>query len=172
MVSCRDMCHIVRNANQWAEDMSEDAAFVTELRLALQHVGRRIRRRMGAELSPAKYSVLSAVSRHPGATLGMIGRLEQLGKSAITRLSAELESLELIARTPDPSDGRGTCVRITAKGSRMLAKANAHMDGYLRLQLSGLDAQDVKILDAAVPVLRRLLDARVPTVGSESTDGE
>ena len=156
----------------YARTMNEQAPLVTELRLALQHVGRRIRRRMGLELSPAKYSVLSAISRHPGATLGTIGRLEQLGKSAITRLSAELEALELIVRTPDPSDGRGTCVRITPKGSRLLAKANAHMDGYLRVQLSALNDEDVRILSAAVPVLRRLLDVRVQVAEPEAPDGE
>jgi DNA-binding MarR family transcriptional regulator len=144
-----------------------DEAFVAELRLTLQHIGRRIRRRAGIELPPAKYSALSAISRNPEVSLGTLGRLEQLGKSTITRLTADLDKLGLVLRTPAPTDGRSTCVRITPKGSQLLHTADARVDAYLRIQLSALNLEDVATLSAAVPVLRKLLDARVPTESLE-----
>ena len=83
----------------------------------------------------------------------------------MTQILDRLERAGLVVRAPDPDDRRKVMVALTPQG---LATADAANDVYKRERerlLSGLSAEEVEQLDAA---LRRLLavlneDARTPT---------
>lgn len=134
-----------------------DLAFVAELRLVLHRLGRRIRQRADAGLTPSRMSALSTIARHGPLRLGDLGAREGVGKSSITRIVARLEQDGHIDRIDDPNDGRGALVTITPAGRDLLGAANARAEAYLARQVAALPPGDRDALTAALPVLQRLL---------------
>jgi DNA-binding MarR family transcriptional regulator len=102
-------------------------------------------------------SALTTVERHGELRLGELTRLEQIGKSTMTRLVAKLEDEGYIERRVDPNDGRGFLVSLTDHGASVLRTAAARQHAYLARQLDALDVTDREVLVAAAPVLERLL---------------
>jgi len=76
----------------------------------------------------------------------------------MTGLVSRLQSAGLVIRRPDPSDGRAVLVELTSAGLSLIedrrARRTVAMDGLLDL----LDLGDRARLDAAIPVLQRLID--------------
>lgn len=65
---------------------------------------------------------------------------------AVTNRLERLESAGLITRAPDPRDGRGRRVRLTARGRELVdAAATPHLDNERR-RLRGLSTQEQRTL--------------------------
>lgn len=137
-------------------EVSDAAAF----RHAIHRLSRRLRKRAEFGLTPSQVSVLMTIDRHRQLRLGELGRLEQIGKSSVTRVVATLEGAGYIDRQVDPEDRRSFLVQITPHGHQVLDAALARQDDYLRRQLDGLDAADREHLSATIPVIERLLDLK------------
>jgi DNA-binding MarR family transcriptional regulator len=72
-----------------------------------------------------------------------------LSSGGVTKTVDRLESAGLVRRTPDPSDGRGVLVELTARGRKMAAKIfDAGLEKYAR-----------KIGLLTVPERRRLVES-------------
>ena len=99
----------------------------------------------------------SDVERHGELRLGELTRLEQIGKSTMTRLVAKLVLAGYIEQRVDPTDGRGFLVSLTDHGAAVLRTAASRQHAYLARQLDALDATDREVLLAAAPVLEKLL---------------
>jgi DNA-binding MarR family transcriptional regulator len=71
------------------------------------------------DLSPADYSVLAALRRagppYQQTPSKLYSRLQR-SSGGMTKILHRLEERALIERAPDPSDGRGSVVSLTAKG--------------------------------------------------------
>jgi DNA-binding MarR family transcriptional regulator len=71
----------------------------------------------------------------------------------------DLEALGLIARSPDPSDGRRVLVELTESGTEILEEDRRKREGWLaRAITEGLSAEEQEVLQRAVALLRRLAD--------------
>jgi len=67
-------------------------------------------------------------------------------KATISRQTAHLESLGLISREPDPTDGRAQILTATEKGRRRVLAARRRNQQRLRRGLGEWDAADVRQL--------------------------
>ena len=135
-------------------------AQVAALRLSFMRFARRIRRHGGAGLTPSQLSVLSTLERHGAMPLGRLAEKEQISKSTMTRMAANLEALGLVERRQDSADGRVFELELTESGRTLLAESSRRADEYLDRQIAALDPEDREILFACIPVLQRLLEVK------------
>ena len=102
---------------------------------------------------PANYKVLSIIARRGPITLSRLTEHFGVDKSLLSRAVRELESLEFIARTPDPEDRRSQLLTATAFGLERLDAARRSEENRLVGALSGWDVTDVERLAALLHAL-------------------
>lgn len=134
-----------------------EAELATRLRLAVGRLARRLRREGGEGLSPSLLSALVTIDVHGPLTLGALAAHEAVTPPSVTRLVAELERQGLVRRERHPDDRRAARLSLTADGRRALARVRSRKTAYLARRLSELDKVDLAALQAALPVLERLL---------------
>jgi DNA-binding MarR family transcriptional regulator len=142
--------------------VAADAARTADrLHSAAIHLLRRLRREDDASgLTAPRLSALSVVVFRGPLTLGALADAEQVRPPTMTRLVAALEAEGLVAREPDPRDGRGTLVRATAAGQRLLDEGRTRRTSALATQLAALAADELATLEQAADILDRLADGR------------
>src|SRR5437764_13058399 len=135
------------------------AGLASTLRLSVTRLSRKLRREgAGAEISPTLVSALATVDRHGSMTAGELATHEQVQKPTVTRIVADLLEHDLIARTPDPLDGRISWLRTTAEGRRLLHRIRRQRDDYLAARLKRLSPQELEALERAAGLLERLTE--------------
>jgi DNA-binding MarR family transcriptional regulator len=107
----------------------------------------------GNGLTRAESSLLGAVAERP-RRITELARLVGLTQPRITTLVQALEERGLVARAPDPGDGRAVLVEITGEGGALLAERRERIADALAER--GLDAGEVV---AGAAALRVVLDA-------------
>jgi DNA-binding MarR family transcriptional regulator len=93
-------------------------------------------------------------------TLGDLATAEQVRPPTITRIIAALEQAGLVAREPDPADGRAVLIRATPAGKQLLEEGRARRTTALARQLATLAPGELATLQQAVEILDRLLQGR------------
>ena len=83
---------------------------------------------------------------------------ERVRKPSITRVVAYLESEGLVEREPHPTDGRQVIMVVTKAGAARLQQDRRQIDAWYADRLSALSAEELKVLEAAAPVLERLAE--------------
>lgn len=134
-----------------------EASDVAALSQSIHRLSRRLRKRAQLPLTASLLSALTTVHNHGQLRLGELARLEQIGKSTMTRLVSKLEEAGYISRWVDPNDGRGYLVDLTDHGSTVLQAAASRQHEYLARQLGALDESDRQALVTAIPTLEKLL---------------
>ncbi len=132
------------------------------LRVALVRTSRRLRQHADTGLSPSLTAALILISRRGPLTPSELADAEGVKRPTATRFIACLEHADLVARDPDPDDGRSYRVRITPRGVGLLASAAGRKNAYLARGLQNLGADDLATLDRAAGLLERLLEADRP----------
>lgn len=117
--------------------------------------------RVSPGLLPGAYKVFTTIARHETVTQATLADLLLLDKGQLSRTVRELEALGLIARTPDPADGRSSLLSPTEYGLERLAAARAPQEGVL---VRALESWDVSDIDS----LRRLLQALIAGIRPDS----
>lgn len=79
-------------------------------------------------LSEADYEVLSTLSEQPDHTSTLHAQAAKMGwsRSRLSRHTSRMEARGLLQRAPDPSDGRGCLLQLTADGLAVLEDAAPH----------------------------------------------
>ena len=109
------------------------------------------------ELSSPEISVLSRLDRNGPGTTAALARWEQITPQAVGATVAVLEARELIARAPDPEDGRRSILTITPAGERALrAGRNALTDLMTGALSRGFTPGEIEQLRVAAPLIERL----------------
>ncbi len=134
-----------------------DAPEVAALAQAVHRLSRRLRKRADLHLTASQTSALTTVERHGELRLGELARLEQIGKSTMTRLVTKLEDAGYLHRWTDPTDGRVSLVTVTDHGKTVLREARSRQQAYLLRQFQALDDVDRNALLASVPAIEKLL---------------
>ncbi len=106
-----------------ATDPSPTSASALQLALDLRVAFGRLRRRLrematGVELTPSQASVLARLGKDEASTASALAVVEGVRPQSMAATLAALEQLGLIARTPDPADGRRQIVELTDAGRR------------------------------------------------------
>lgn len=110
-------------------------------------------------LTTQRWAVLGALTRRgveDGMSIGDLARYLMVSRQSLSGIVRRLEADDLIESLPDPSDGRGRLVRLTAIGrERWHDAALPRIDDYYEQATSGLSIED---LSHALHYLVRLLD--------------
>ena len=110
-------------------------------------------------LTPADFSVLAALRRvgppYQASPSGLYSVLQR-SSGGMTKMLKRLESLSLVRRTPDPSDGRGSLVSLTDAGRRVqdeafrtiLAETQALFGSFAKGRIKEIDGVLAALLTA------------------------
>lgn len=151
-----------RILTQWRQarpdlDPAPMAVFGRLIRLCA-HLEREVQRELSAQgLAPGEFDVLATLrrsAREDGLSPNDLLAEMMITSGTMTHRLDRLERAGRIERRPDPADGRGVRVVLTAAGRALVDRAvPAHLANQRRL-LDGLDATD---RDALSALLKRWL---------------
>lgn len=130
----------------------------SRLRMVVARLSRRLRQEANEGATPSQLAALATVDRHGPITLGDLATHERVRPPTMTRIVAGLEELAMLRRETDPSDRRVARVTITAEGSELLVRSRNRKDEFLATMLDNLGADDRAVVEAAVPILERLIE--------------
>ena len=135
-----------------------DAELASRLRLGVARLARRLRQEATSGLTPSQLSALASTERHGPLPLSELADVERVARPTVTRIAKVLEAEGLVARAPDPTDGRVWLLRATDEGRALLRENRRRRDAWLAVRLRSLDADDRARLAAAVDVLDAVVE--------------
>lgn len=130
----------------------------SELRALIGRLSRRLRQiSVSGELTLSQASVLSLLEREGPATPGTLAAKEHISPQSMGSIVISLETLGLVSRTPDPTDGRCLVVSLTQAGVQVVQGARQQRQERLARALAEhFTAEEQQMLIAALPLLERL----------------
>ena len=108
------------------------------------------------QLSLTGVATLATLERKGAQRISELAGLQGVAQPSMTVLVGSLEQASLVARRPDPSDGRAVLVSLTAHGQEFLDARRRAGAERLSALVGKLPAADLEALAAAVPALLRL----------------
>lgn len=128
-----------------------------ELRGALSLLYRRIKQaKVEGGISLPESSALSRLDRDGPMTAAQLARMEQVSPQSIGVTLRPLETSGLIARAPDPGDGRRVILSVTDAGRELLLGKRAVRTEQLACALRTLTPTERAQLLAVIPLLEQL----------------
>ncbi len=136
-------------------DLREVAA---ALQMSIGLLRRRLRQvRPEGELTLPEVAALARLDRSGPATASALARLEQISPQSMGATLAGLEARGLVARSPDPDDGRRIVLSVTGAGQQVLRdKRSARTEQLAQALSAGFTPAELAQLRAAAPLLERL----------------
>lgn len=130
------------------------------LLVAIGLVRRRLQQNQPAgDLTLPQRAALSRIGRGGPTTAAALARLEQISPQSMSATLAELEARGLIARRPDPDDGRRLVLSTTAAGEKALRQRRTARTRQLAAALSAeFSEEELAQLAVAAPLLERLAE--------------
>ena len=116
-------------------------------------------------LSVREYDVLYTLSRaHEGrCRLGELSEEVYLPQPSLSRLVDRLAGRRLLAREPDPHDGRGVVVVLTAAGADLRREVGGRHAVSIARELSGLSREELSELSR---LCAKVLTGQAPGAGA------
>ena len=151
-----------------ARDADTDTELAGHLRVVVARLARILRQQDQSGLAPTLLAALTTVGRAGPLTFGELAAHEQVAAPTITKAVQKLEARGLVARRPDPDDGRVCRVALTAAGRRHLDQARRRRTAWLATRLSELEDDDIRRLADALDVLEALTSAEAPAAESKA----
>jgi DNA-binding MarR family transcriptional regulator len=138
-------------------DVVDTTLLASDLRVVLGQLVRRLRAEHRFSLSQG--AVLGRLDREGTSSIGELAVAERVRPQSMAQTVADLESDGLIARRPDPGDGRRTLVDLTERGALILQEDRRQREGWLAEAISNdLSRREQGLLAQALPLLRRLAE--------------
>jgi DNA-binding MarR family transcriptional regulator len=156
--------HVIEQWRRERPDLDPSAKAVTG---RVVRAGDLIRRRMSEALAPlgvrdGDYGLLSAL-RRAGDPFELspteLRRHLLITSGGLTLQIERMERSDLVARRPNPDDGRGTLVRLTPHGRDVVDQAMARHADLEHELMAGLSAEEADTLAGLLRKLLRDLDA-------------
>ncbi len=130
------------------------------LRASIGPLVRRLRQvQTEGDLTLSESSALARLERAGPATSAALARVEQISPQSMGATLAALEARGLLARAPDPADGRRILLSVTTAGRRLVgSRRTAKVEAVARTLAAEFDAPELALLAAAAPLLQRLAE--------------
>jgi DNA-binding MarR family transcriptional regulator len=137
---------------------SGPARIATDLRACLGPLVRRLRQvKPDDELTLSQTSVLVRLDREGPATASELAAAEGIRAQSVCTIVNALQDRGLVARDPDPSDGRRVLVSVTATGTEGLHGARRERARRLTAAIAEeLTPAEQHSLATAIPLLERI----------------
>jgi DNA-binding MarR family transcriptional regulator len=134
--------------------------YSTQVLFAIRALAQRVNDRATEWLAPlgltaTKFNYLAVLyaQRSTGLTLNEISELVHTANASVTSMINSLERESLVKRTPHPSDGRSSVVRLTARCRKLFERAFRHHHENIERTLAGIPVAERRaILDGLVRV--------------------
>jgi DNA-binding MarR family transcriptional regulator len=144
------------------DDRSEAIrALERELSATVRRIKRAIATRakmVHPDLAAASWSMLAALRDDgPQRSADLADRFS-IDKGAVSRQVGTLEALGLVAREPDPDDGRAQLLRITKEGARRVDDVDARRRQWYQGRLSEWGADEIGQLAKILGAYNQALD--------------
>lgn len=109
-----------------------------------------------SELAQAEYDVLLTVTRSPGMTARLrdITANMLISQPSVSRLVDRMVTRGLVAKCPDPDDGRGALIRATEAGARAFRSLATVHGRSIAARMSRLDDDELRELRDLAEKLR------------------
>ena len=142
------------------QPLSRKRSLVLKLTVIARQLWQRFDQRVEREgVTRAKWSLIAAVARNPGATQRAIAAMLEVREVTAGQMIDRLCADGYLERRENPKDRRAYCVYLTAVSQPVLQKmgevARIHEDEAF----AGLDDEDLSRLDALLDVMARNLAA-------------
>jgi DNA-binding MarR family transcriptional regulator len=134
----RELAVLLRRARAWNRDVATE---------------------VHPDLQPTAYALLSRVDELGSVRASDLGAYFGIDKGAISRQVALLERVGLVARAPDPRDGRAQPLVVTEEGRNRLAHARNGRRALVREQLDQWPPDEVATLARLLGRFNRQMDA-------------
>ncbi|WP_321924973.1 MarR family winged helix-turn-helix transcriptional regulator [Burkholderia sp. BCC1998] len=132
-------------------------AVAADLTLAVGQLIRRLRAEIESEgLGMSQTSALARLERQGPMTTADLARAEAMKPQSMKAILASLEEDGLVEREPHPTDGRQILFLLTAAGLAARRKRDTAKHKWLGAAIEKLDAEDLRTLAAAIPLIRRI----------------
>ncbi|WP_292833962.1 MarR family transcriptional regulator [Microbacterium sp.] len=109
--------------------------------------------RISPDMLPGAYKLFTTIVRQDSVTSSALAELMMMDKGQISRTVRELEDLGLIARTPDPRDGRSSLLSATPEGLERLAAARVPNERGLEESIAAWGIDDIHRLSELLHAL-------------------
>jgi len=139
-------------------DEANSARVASELRLVLGQLVRRLRAEHRFPIMQG--TVLGRLDREGAQSVSDLAAKERVRHQSMTQTVTDLEADGFVERRPDPVDRRRVLVSLTKAGRRALEEDRRQRVGWLAGAIDErLSARELRVVDEAVELLRRLADA-------------
>jgi DNA-binding MarR family transcriptional regulator len=130
------------------------------LRPVLLRISRELRREIHSlGVTGGQVSLLIQIKRSPGITASALAERERISAPGMSGHIARLEAANLIERTR-ATDRRRIGLTLTEAGDRVLTNVRKRRTAWLAEHLKGLTEEERDAIEAALPALEKLLEAR------------
>ncbi|MFL5869049.1 MAG: MarR family winged helix-turn-helix transcriptional regulator [Thermoleophilaceae bacterium] len=137
---------------------TDSALVASELRAVLGQLVRRLRAEHRFPLSQG--AVLGRLDREGPQSVSDLAVAERVRPQSMAQTVGDLEGDGLVARRPDPDDGRRALVELTAEGTEALHADRRRREGWLARAIEeDLSPEEQRLLRDAVPLLRQLAES-------------
>jgi DNA-binding MarR family transcriptional regulator len=130
---------------------------------------RRIRRGLAdraiqvhPDLSAMTYMMLSTLEEHGPRRAADLAETFALDKGSVSRAVHQLVGLGLVARSPDPTDGRASILAVTDEAVRRLAKVHEHRRETFDQRLAAWEPAEIEELADRLGRFNRALSEPTP----------
>ena len=130
---------------------------------AIGALRRQLRGRVGmpwpnADLSAAELELVRLVRRRPDIRIRAAAQELGVAANTVSTLVTRLTERGVLVRSPDPTDSRAACLRLTPTAQRRIQKWRDGRVSTLTSALGELPARDRALISAALPALDRLME--------------
>ncbi|HEX3243147.1 MAG TPA: MarR family transcriptional regulator [Solirubrobacterales bacterium] len=141
--------------------MAKPAKVALDLRLAVGLLRRRLRQTpVEGDLTLPETAALARLDRGGPSTASALAREEQISPQSMGTTLAGLEARGLVARAPDPDDGRRVVLSLSGAGRQALRdRRAARTEQLARALAENFTEAELEQLDAAAPLLERLAES-------------
>ncbi len=127
-----------------------------------QEVRRELWTVKGFDLSPTDVWLIEAIGDSGPLRLTQLAAWQGVDKSTVTPQVRRLEKAGIVAREPDPDDGRAARLTLTVKGRRVRRRLEAEAARMLDHKLAGWAPEDRRALGALLGRFAHELNADAP----------
>jgi DNA-binding MarR family transcriptional regulator len=136
-----------------------DSGTIARLRLVIARLNRQMAQASsGRDLTFSQLSALARIQQFGPLRLGELAARERVAAPSMIRTIGPLKEDGLIAKEPDPADGRSHLIALTARGREMVDRVRRERSELLAQRSERLTAEQCAVLAAAVPVLELLTE--------------
>ncbi len=146
-----------------AEDPAEAALTAVEHQISTlwrraRSISSQLSRQVHPDLEPAAYGLLAVIRRKGSVRLTELAACLGVGKPSVSRQTAFLEKLGLVAKESDPLDGRAQSIRLTAEGEQRMRDVQDARREVFRERLGAWPAEDLQMLAKYIAKLNDTYD--------------